>query len=121
MSDAKKILIIDDDKEFRLLLKDLLESNGYQVSMAKDGLEGMEKLKNEDSDLMLIEIRLPFVSGIGLVKIAKQFKPGIPIICLTSQGTSPENIMQEECVDCIFRKPFKINDLLDSIQKLLSA
>ncbi|WP_035244515.1 response regulator [Desulfonatronovibrio hydrogenovorans] len=119
MSSAKRIMIIDDDENIRTLLTDLLESNGFEVELAEDGLEGMEKLKSQSVDLILIDIRLPYVSGIGLVRIAKQHQPGTPIICMTGYGSSPESIAEEECVGAVLSKPFKTQELMDAIDRLL--
>ncbi len=121
MDNQKKIMVVDDNEHIRLLLKSLLESNGYEVILAEDGLEGMEKLRNETMDLILLDIRLPYVSGIGLIKIAKEHKPGIPIICMTGYGASPETIAQEECVEMVFSKPFSNQELLEAIRKLLGS
>jgi len=119
MGKMKKIMIIDDDEHIRLLLKELLESKGYHVSLAKDGLEGMSKLKDEPMDLLLLDVKLPYISGIGLIKIARQHKPEIPIICMTGYGSSPESLVEEECVEKLLRKPFKTNELIDAINEIL--
>lgn len=115
MSNAKIIMVADDDEHIRLILKDLLESNGYQVIMAQDGLEGIEKLEKEPIDLLIVDLRLPLVSGIGMAKLAKQFKPGLPIICMNSFGASPESIFEDECTAVVMSKPFKGQDLLQVI------
>jgi len=119
MGKMKKIMIIDDDEHIRLLLKELLESKGYHVSLAKDGLEGMDKLKDESADLLLLDIKLPYISGIGLIHIAKQHKPEMPIICMTGYGSSPESMVEKECVEKLFRKPFNTKELLNAINHLL--
>jgi len=119
MGDVKNIMVIDDDDHIRLLLKELLESSGYKVSLAKDGLEGMNKLKNEPVDLLLLDVRLPYISGIGLIKIARQHKPEIPIICMTGYGLSPETMVEEECIEKLLRKPFKISELLNAVNDML--
>ncbi len=119
MSNTRTILVAEDDEHTRLLLKDLLESSGYQVILAQDGLEGIQKLEDELIDLLLVDIRLPYVSGIGMVKMAKQRRPGLPVICMNSYGSSPESIVEDECGAVVISKPFKTQELLGAISDLL--
>lgn len=119
MSSKTKILLIDDDEQIRALVQDFLQSQGYQVLLAEDGLLGMDLLQKETVDLLILDIRLPYVSGIGLVKIAKQNMPELPIICITGYGLSPETIAEQEKADLILSKPFDLQELLRSIQNLI--
>ena len=82
----KKILVIDDDEQNRYLAKFILEKNGYRVIIARDGLEGVNKAKEEKPDLILVDIMLPVMDGYEVTKRLKnlpEFK-NVPIIALTA-------------------------------------
>jgi CheY-like chemotaxis protein len=121
MNEKTRIMVIDDDQTIREVLRDYLQELGYQVLLASDGLEGMDKIKQERYDLIVLDIRMPYVSGIGLVKIAREINPDIPVICMTGYGISPEKIAAEEDVNLILSKPFELKTLSQAISKLLSA
>ncbi len=84
----KKILIVEDVEENRILLRFLLESFGYQVIEAIDGFRAVEIVKHQIPDLILIDMALPLINGITATKIIRQFKETskIPIIALTASG-----------------------------------
>jgi len=82
MSQPRTILIIDDDQHVREMLQDFLLAKGFNVLLAEDGLKGMSIIENKDVDLIILEIRLPYVSGIGLTQIAKKLKPGSRLLIL---------------------------------------
>lgn len=119
MTKVYTILVVDDDEIIRQSLQDYLQQIGYQVITAVDGLDGMEKIKNKRYDLIILDIRMPYVSGIGLVKIAKEINPDIPVICMTGYGISPEKIAREENVNEVFSKPFELKELAKSIETYL--
>lgn len=119
MKTAQTVLVIDDDQVIRDVLNEFLTEQGYNVVLAADGLEGLDSIKNETYDLIIMDIRLPYVSGIGLVKIARQENPQIPIICITGYGDSPEKIAEEEKADVTLAKPFNLKDLQHHLTELL--
>ncbi len=82
----KKILVIEDNEQNRYLVNFILEKNGYQVVIARDGLEGINKAKKEKPDLILADIRLPKLDGYELTRRIKADKSlaDIPIIALTA-------------------------------------
>ncbi|MDY6910134.1 MAG: response regulator [Thermodesulfobacteriota bacterium] len=116
----RKILIIEDDDGLRDLLHSYLEESGFAVVEAADGLEGLEKISGELFDLMIVDVMLPYVSGIGLVKIAKGRHPETPVICITGYGNSPEKLAEEEHADRVLSKPFDLKELAQAISELLS-
>jgi CheY-like chemotaxis protein len=85
----RKILIVEDYEDARLFMKYLLESYGYQVIEAGDGLEAIESLKSNFPDLILMDISLPVMDGLTAAEtIRKKFKRGVdvPIIAVTIHG-----------------------------------
>ena len=81
----RKILIVEDYEDTRLFMKYLVESYGYQVIEAADGVEAIEKLKTQFPDLILMDIGMPKMDGLTAIKTIRKFKQGaeIPVIALT--------------------------------------
>lgn len=114
-----RILIIEDDESIRQVLKEYLEQLDYQVITAADGLEGLDLIKQENYDLIVSDIRLPYVSGIGLIKVAREINPKIPIISVTAFGKHPEETAKEE-ETVVLSKPFQLEELSQKVNELLS-
>ncbi len=115
----KTILLIEDDDVLRKIIEEFLEESEYVVLEAKDGLEGIEMINKEAFDLIITDVVLPYVSGIGVIKMAKTRCPEIPIICITGYGYFPEKLAEEEQADRIFHKPFEFKELAEAIKTLL--
>ena len=113
------ILVIEDDSVQRELLNEFLAEQGFSLLFAKDGLEGLEKIKKYKYDLVIADIRLPYVSGIGLIKCLRQEHPTIPIICVTGYGQYPKEIAEELSPDVLLEKPYDLNVLIKNINHLL--
>ncbi|OGW91314.1 MAG: hypothetical protein A3G33_07970 [Omnitrophica bacterium RIFCSPLOWO2_12_FULL_44_17] len=84
---TRSILIVEDDQLVRESLRDVLSVEGYTVETAADGKEGIRKLEDESFDLALVDMRLPQVSGIDVLKTVKEKYPKLDIIMMTSFGT----------------------------------
>ena len=117
----KKILIVDDDETILYILRRFFIGEGFEVLVANDGLEAMDRLKAENPALVLTDIKMPSFSGIDLIKFIRQNMNGIPIVAMTAYPhLYPEKRNGNE-VDAYFRKPFDINEMLSSIEKLLGG
>ena len=93
MSDKKgSILIIDDEEIIRELLTKLLGLEGYEVFQAKDGNEGLEKMKANDIQVVITDVRLPDINGIELLPKLKEINPLTEIIVLTAYGTIEDGV-----------------------------
>ncbi len=120
MSDIRgRILVIEDDGEVLDMLVDYLSFLEYEVTSARDGLEGLKKIKEGGFDLVITDLAMPHVSGIGIITVIKRDHPDIPVIAITGYGYYAEELAQEKKADCIMSKPFEINDLKETIEKLL--
>lgn len=119
----KRILLVDDEKDFVKLVKQRLQANGYKVLAAYNGDQGL-KLAKKRPDLILLDIMMPTLSGIELCQLLKE-DPGlknIPVIFLTCKGTKEDErrgfaVGADEYV----AKPFNPEELLDKINKVLEA
>ncbi len=115
-----KILLVDDDVDFVKATLKVLESKPYEVVVAYDGKEGLEKARNEKPDLVLLDILMPKVDGFA---VADQFRKdrslsGIPVLALTSFSDSYGQPFTFEIADFI-QKPVTPKDLLAKVEQHL--
>jgi two-component system, NtrC family, nitrogen regulation response regulator NtrX len=117
-----KILIIEDEVAIRRVLTKILseESVTYQVEDAEDGLQGLEKIKNNDYDLVLCDIKMPKMDGIELLEAVKKIKPEIPMVMISGHGDMETAIhsMKLGAFDYI-SKPPDLNRLLNTVRNAL--
>ncbi len=113
------ILIVEDDAEVRSMLNDYLTFLGYKTDVAADGLEGLNKIKENRYDLVITDIAMPYVSGIGIISILKRDHPEIPVIAITGYGYHAEELAQEKNADFIMGKPFDVQKLKETVERLL--
>ncbi len=117
-----KILIIEDEAAIRRVLVKILseESDTYQVEEAEDGLSGIEKIKKEDYDLVLCDIKMPKMDGVEVLEAAKKLKPEIPMVMISGHGDldTAVNTMRLGAFDYI-SKPPDLNRLLNTVRNAL--
>lgn len=117
-----KILIIEDEAAIRRVLTKILseESDTYQVEGAEDGVEGYEKIKNNDYDLVLCDIKMPKMDGVELLEAVKKIKPEIPMVMISGHGDMETaiNTMRLGAFDYI-SKPPDLNRLLNTVRNAL--
>jgi len=82
-----KILVIDDEKNIRLTLRDILEDDGHIVLEAGSGEDGIEILKKENADLVLLDIRLPGMDGIEVLKAIRELDESLDVIMISGHAT----------------------------------
>lgn len=118
--ETKKILIIDDEDDFRGLLETRLVSEGYQVVSAVDGGEGFEKAKQELPDLILLDVMMPKVDGYTALKMLKDEEKtsNIPVVVLTCKKEM-KDLFAPEKVHGYIVKPYEKDDLLETIKKAI--
>jgi CheY-like chemotaxis protein len=121
----KKILVTEDDLDIRNLLKIILEKNGYQVSLAANGVEALEKAESELPNLILLDVVMPAKSGWEVCKILKsQDKTKhIPIVIFTALslmlGKKSKGHAEEAGANGYLPKPFNENELLTEVKRYL--
>jgi DNA-binding NtrC family response regulator len=117
-----KILIIEDEASIRRVLTKILseENDTYQVEEAEDGVQGLEKIKNFDYDLVLCDIKMPKMDGEELLEAVKKIKPEIPIVMISGHGDMETaiNTMRLGAFDYI-SKPPDLNRLLNTVRNAL--
>lgn len=115
----EKILVVDDEELIRRFLKETLERKHLDVTLAKDGMEAMKALKNSSFDLIITDMKLPDITGIDILKKAKELYPSTVVIVITAFGTI------ENAVDAIklgaftyLIKPFCADTIETAIEKI---
>lgn len=125
----EKILIVDDDPDIVEAVTMILESRGYQVVSAQDGIEGLAKLRAEEPSLLILDLLMPKMDGFAVYKELQdprwaQYR-GIPILILTSVREEASRRRyeletgQELNVNDYLEKPFSATVLLDRVQRLI--
>lgn len=125
MTDTKvTILVVEDEAEFRQMLRIRLEANGYSVLEASDGMEGLNMARKYKPNLIILDIMLPKMDGYKVTRLLKfdTHYRHIPIIMLTArvQETDKENGFAAGA-DIYLTKPFDAQELQKSIVQLLGA
>ena len=117
-----RILIIEDEASIRRVLNKILseESDSYIVEDAEDGIQGLEKIKNNDYDLVLCDIKMPKMDGVEVLEAVKKIKPEIPMVMISGHGDMETAIqtMRLGAFDYI-SKPPDLNRLLNTVRNAL--
>ncbi|RYD86565.1 MAG: sigma-54-dependent Fis family transcriptional regulator, partial [Sphingobacteriales bacterium] len=117
-----KILIIEDEAAIRRVLGKILseENDTYKVEEAEDGQAGFEKIKNDDYDLVLCDIKMPKMDGVEVLEAVKKIKPEIPFVMISGHGDleTAINTMRLGAFDYI-SKPPDLNRLLNTVRNAL--
>jgi len=115
----KRILLVEDDKNQLLLYKQELTLEGYNVITARDGIEAVDRVKEEKPDLIIMDINMPKMNGIeSLGKILSEYKK-IPIIINTAYSSYKDNFMAWSA-DAYIVKSSDISELKNKIKELLT-
>ena len=119
----KRILLVEDEEDLRKMLKFRLEGLNYEVSEARDGLEGLNKARTSKPDLIIMDLMLPKMDGYkvcGLLKPDARFSR-IPIIMFTARAQEKDKEMAKEVgADAYITKPFEPEVLVGKIEELLA-
>ncbi|RRJ92042.1 DNA-binding response regulator [Paenimyroides tangerinum] len=116
----KKILLVEDDPNFGAILKDYLVMNDFEVTLAKNGMEGFEKFKKDTFDLCILDVMMPYKDGFTLAREIRDKNKEIPIVFLTAK-TMKEDVLKGYKVgaDDYLNKPFDSEVLLMKIRAIM--
>ena len=116
---AISVLIVEDDPNIRELLQLYLEKDGYAVTLAADGGQGLEKFRSINPDLVLLDVMMPVLDGWEVCKAIRQ-ESNIPVIMLTAKGETDDKVMGLKTgADDYVTKPFEMKELLARIEAVL--
>lgn len=118
---SSKILVIDDEKNIRLMLDKCLSSEGYQVELAGDGISGIEKFNTGNYDAVLLDMKMPGLNGLEVLKKLKDSDSSISVIMMTAFGTieSAVEAMKLGAVDYI-KKPFTPDVIRNQVKVVIN-
>jgi DNA-binding NtrC family response regulator len=121
MEEKPKILVIDDSKETVAGLQSFF-NNKYRVLTAENGLDGLKHFEEDDNgiDLVITDLVMPDISGVGVISIVKKKYPGIPVIAITGWGEHPEALATEADADLVMEKPFELSELDKHVTDMLA-
>jgi len=117
-----RLLIIDDNEEILISLKNFLSKKNYHVISASSGLDALKLFEaaTDDFDLVITDLVMPNISGVAITAIIKKRNQGMPVIAITGYGEQPEALAREVHADLVMGKPFKLDELEKAIKRLLS-
>ncbi len=120
MEIAKKILLVEDDPNFGAILKDYLMLNDFEVTHAKNGMEGFEKFKKDTYDLCILDVMMPYKDGYTLAREIREKNQEVPIVFLTAKSMK-EDVLKGYKVgaDDYLNKPFDSEVLLMKIKAIM--
>ena len=121
MTKRHKLLVIDDSEQVVDILTRFL-SQKYDVITAYKGLDGLKAFEAHkgDIDLVITDLVMPEISGVGVISVIKKRYPGTPVIAITGRGEHPVTLAMEADADVVLNKPFEFEDLERHVTELLA-
>lgn len=116
----KTILIVDDQPGIRLLLKEVFSKEGYEAIAAGSGKEALEKVQESCPDMVLLDMKIPGMDGIEILKRLKKSHPDVQVIMMTAYGEL--DLIKESMnwgAERYFTKPFDVFEVRDAVKELL--
>lgn len=128
-----KILVIDDEEDIRIVMQQVLELEGYEVSVAADGQEGLDILETEHADLVITDVIMPGLDGVATLERIKERWPDMPVIVISGGGNVAPMEYQPAAIATnaylasaaqagaalSMTKPFERKELIDAVSGLL--
>ncbi len=115
-----KILIVDDQFGIRILLNEVFQKEGYHTFQAANGVQALELVTKETPDLVLLDMKIPGMDGIEILKRMKKLNQDIRVIIMTAYGEL-DMIKESKDLGALthFAKPFDIDDLREAVKKYI--
>ena len=122
MTRLKRIIVVDDEAGIRDLLSDALAEEGFKVTLAKDGQDSLKQMKNHRFDLLITDINMPKLDGVGLLKKMKKEGRKERVIIMSGEPFDESSIKKEiPQVLVQLKKPFHMNHLLKVVSSALGS
>ena len=120
MNDSIKVLLVDDEEEFVTTLAERLEMRGFDPGIAISGDQALSMVQDKAFDLIVLDLMMPGIGGLEVMKQIKSANPDMPIILLTGQGSTKEGMegMNQGAFDFLM-KPLDIEELISQIHEAL--
>ena len=116
MGTTKKVLVVDDERGIRFLLSEILVNQGFEVSLAKDGQESLDKLEKDHFDLVVTDVNMPRLDGVSMIKSMKKTGRSEKVIIMTG-NLSDQRLLDPEIPHGVTRllKPFGMENFMDVV------
>lgn len=118
----KKILVVDDSLTERELIRKSLTAEGFDITTAENGEEGLVKVKETEFDLVVLDVVMPGKNGFQVCREIKRddFTSDIPVILCTSKGQDSDKFWgKKQGADDYLVKPFNVDDLVSAVKRLI--
>lgn len=116
----KKILVVDDEENIRELYRDELAEEGYRIDLAENGLEALSKLESFRPDLVTLDVMMPGMDGIEVLRRIREKNPSIPVLLLTAFGEFRQDF-NTWASDAYIVKSADVSELKQTVRKLLGV
>jgi DNA-binding response OmpR family regulator len=124
-----RILVIDDDRAVGMAIRVALEHEGFAVEVVNDGQAGIERIKVEDFDLLMVDIFMPGMDGLETIRLVREYRPQIPILVMSGMtfrsgpGPAPDYLTMATKLGAVrsLKKPFRPRELLAVIAECLEG
>ena len=122
MSSQKKILLVDDEAEFVTTLAERLEIRGFKAEAAISGQQALELVKDRNFDAAILDVKMPGMDGLEVMKKIRELHPDVPVILLTGYGSTDDGVqgVNKGAFDYLM-KPLDIEELISKIQEALAS
>ncbi len=114
----KKLLLVDDEEAIQMVYREEFESEGYHVVSALNGQSGLDRFKEENPDLVILDIQMPGMNGVEVLRQMKMLNPSVPVI-LSSAYQEFKRDLGTWASDEYVVKSGDLNDLKDTVRRLL--
>lgn len=120
MSEKQRVLLIDDERNIRMVVSQCLSLSGFEVVSAVNGYEGLSELGQQPYDLVLLDMMMPGIDGLETLRRIRESQPHLPVIMITAHGTIENAVesMKLGAVDYL-RKPFTPEEIRDTCEDVL--
>lgn len=115
----QRILIVDNDQDLLATIRGYLERHDYEVMSVATGIDALRLLRSETYDLLLTDIVMPDISGLGLIEISRKEFPSLPVIAMTGYAEQVRVLTLERSPDYYLEKPFALIRLLEVLESVL--
>ena len=116
-----RVIVVDDNKDLGMLTSEILVEKGFRVNIAFDGVSALARIKQEPYDLMILDYRLPGISGLTVLEKTQQIRPNLKTIMISAFGNESTKARAKELGAYAFLdKPFNIDGLVKVVKKTLS-
>lgn len=119
---GKRILVVEDEAEVREALREMFTSAGYEVAVAEDGYDAVEKAVSEDYDLITMDVRMPRLNGIRATDILRERRPSVPVVIVSGYLGSDfkyRNTLEDMGVRHFLEKPFSMAEAVRVIREAM--